>query len=124
MQLFHVAVPAAIPDQALLRVFPTELFETGFALLIFWYLWRQRRQLHGSGWLFGLWMILAGVERLVIEVFRAKDDRFFGPFTTAQLISAVLIGAGVVVTRQLRAGAVVRAPVPTDGRVAADRRST
>ncbi len=121
-QLFHVAVPAAIPDQALLQVYPTEVFETGFALLIFWYLWRQRRQSPGSGWLFGLWMILAGVERLVIEAFRAKDDRFFGPFTTAQLISAVLIGAGVVVMRQLRVGTVVRAPLPTDGRVAADRR--
>ncbi len=113
-ELFHVAVPAAIPDQALLRVYPTELFETALAFFIFWLLWRQRRRLHGSGWLFGLWMILAGLERLTIEIFRAKDDRFFGPFTTAQLISAVVIGAGVLLLRRLRAVAPARAAVPSE----------
>ncbi len=117
--LFHVAVPAAIPDQAVLRVYPTELFETGMALLIFWYLWRQRRHLHGSGWLFGLWMILAGVERLAIEMFRAKDDRFFGPFTTAQLISVALILVGLALTRRRRVVARARAAAPADAGLAA-----
>ncbi len=122
--LFHVAVPAAIPDQALLRVYPTELFETGLALLIFWYLWRQRRHLHRSGWLFGLWMILAGLERLAIEMFRAKDDRFFGPFTTAQLISVALIVVGLALTRRRRVVARARAAAPADGRVTSASRAS
>jgi phosphatidylglycerol---prolipoprotein diacylglyceryl transferase len=121
--LFRVAVPAAIPDQAVVRVYPTELFETGMALLIFWYLWRQRRHVHGSGWLFGLWMILAGVERLAIEMFRAKDDRWFGPFTTAQLISVGLIGVGFVVVRRRRAVAPVRTAVSADAGLAVGSRA-
>ncbi len=113
-QLFHVAVPAAIPDQALLRVYPTELFETALAVLIFWFLWRQRRRLHGSGWLFGLWLSWAGLGGATIEIFRAKDDRFLGPFTTAQLISAVLIGAGGAILRRLRAAAPARATIASE----------
>jgi phosphatidylglycerol:prolipoprotein diacylglycerol transferase len=39
-------------------------------------------------------MILAGVERFLVEILRAKDDRFFGPLTIAQGISVVLVIAG------------------------------
>jgi phosphatidylglycerol:prolipoprotein diacylglycerol transferase len=41
-------------------------------------------------------MILLGVERFFVEFVRAKDDRFLGPFTIAQLISVILIIAGIV----------------------------
>ena len=30
-----------------------------------------------------------GIERFLVEIVRAKDDRFFGPFTVAQLISVI-----------------------------------
>jgi len=93
------------------------------ALLIFWYLWRQRRHSHAAGWLFGLWMILAGLERLAIEMFRAKDDRFFGPFTTAQLISVVLIVVGLALTRRRRVIARARAAAPADGGVTSASRA-
>jgi phosphatidylglycerol:prolipoprotein diacylglycerol transferase len=43
-----------------------------------------------------LWLALAGVERFVVEIFRAKDDRFFGIFTLAQFISVGLVVVGVV----------------------------
>ncbi len=42
-----------------------------------------------------IYLILAGMERLLVEFFRAKDDRFFGPFTLAQLISVALIVGGI-----------------------------
>lgn len=60
-----------------------------------------------------MWLILAAIERLVIEVFRAKDDRFVGPFTTAQVISALLIAGGAYLMRRSRA------VVPTPAGVAA-----
>ena len=39
-------------------------------------------------------LALAGAERLIVEFFRAKDDRFFGILTLAQLISIGLIVFG------------------------------
>lgn len=95
---FGLAIPESIPDTEVLAVHPTQLYETGLALAIFAVLWRLRKHPHRDGWLFGLWMVLAGAERFAVEFFRAKDDRFFGPFTLAQVISVavILVGAWVL----------------------------
>ena len=61
-----------------LRVHPTQLYETALGFVMFLILWRLRDHKHAEGWLFGLYCVLAGLERFVIEFFRAKDDRFFG----------------------------------------------
>jgi len=87
--------PGASPD-ALLGVYPTQLFETVLGFLMFLILWRYRGHKHAEGWLFGLYLVLAGVERFLIEFLRAKDDRFFGPFTAAQVIGITLATLGVV----------------------------
>lgn len=110
---FYVDIPASVPDSTLLAVYPTQLFETSMALLIFLYLWSRRDRPHQTGWLFGIWMILAGVERFAIEFLRAKDDRFFGPLTTAQLISLALMGLGlyVVLRRRVARGSRTSAAV-------------
>lgn len=100
LRRFGVDVDPAIPDQALLTVHPTQLYETGLSLLIFAVLWRLRRHPHQRGWLFSLWLVLAGAERLFVEFFRAKDDRFFGPLTLAQLISLGLIAVGAYLLRR------------------------
>ena len=95
-RFFGVHVPASVPDSTVLHVYPTQLFEVGLSALIFLALWRMRRHPHRAGWLFAVYLVLAGLERGFIEFFRAKDDRFFGPFTLAQLISVVLIVAGLL----------------------------
>jgi len=92
---FGVDIPADIPDGQVLSVFPTQLFETGISLLIFFILWRLRFRERRAGWLFALWLVLAGVERFVIEFFRAKDDRFFGALSLAQVFSIGLIALGL-----------------------------
>ncbi len=92
---FGVEIHADIPDGQVLSVFPTQLFETGISLLIFFILWRLRFQERRAGWLFALWLVLAGVERFVIEFFRAKDDRFFGALSLAQVFSIGLIALGL-----------------------------
>jgi phosphatidylglycerol:prolipoprotein diacylglycerol transferase len=66
-------------------------------------LWSMRRGGHPVGWIFGLYLALAGVERFFIEILRAKDDRFLGPFTLAQLTSVILVGIGIWLTLKLRA---------------------
>ncbi|MFQ5889391.1 MAG: prolipoprotein diacylglyceryl transferase [Gemmatimonadota bacterium] len=92
---FGVDVPASIPDSQVLAVHPTQLYEVGMAFLIFLVLWRVAPGSRPRGWLFSFWLLLAGTERLLVEFFRAKDDRFFGPLTLAQVISLALIGLGV-----------------------------
>jgi len=99
---FGVDVPASIPDGQVLEVFPTQLFEVAAGLLIFALLWRLRDHAHRAGWLFAIWLVAAGVERLFIEFFRAKDDRFLGALTLAQLISLLLVAVGVALWWRLR----------------------
>jgi phosphatidylglycerol:prolipoprotein diacylglycerol transferase len=45
--------------------------------------------------IFFIWLALAGVERFVVEIFRAKDDRLLGVFSVAQLISVLIFLVGV-----------------------------
>jgi phosphatidylglycerol:prolipoprotein diacylglycerol transferase len=110
---FGVDVPGSVADWEVLRVYPTQLFEVGIVLLIFALLWRLRRHPYRAGWLFMLYLVLAGLERLFVEFFRAKDDRFFGSFTLAQIISVSLIVVGAYGTwafSRVRRRAGVEAP--------------
>jgi phosphatidylglycerol:prolipoprotein diacylglycerol transferase len=90
---FHF--PANRPLTDVIAVHPTQLYEVTLAVLMFVVLWRLRDHKHAEGWLFGVYCALAGAERFVIEIFRAKDDRFFGPFTMAQLIAVAFVAIGL-----------------------------
>ena len=104
LRRFGVDIPPEISDGELLRVHPTQLYEVGMSLVIFFILWRLRTRPRQAGWLFGLWLAFAGAERFIVEIFRAKDDRFLGAFTVAQLISVGLIIAGLALAKRARAG--------------------
>lgn len=91
---FGVAPPAGTLPTEVLAVHPTQLYEVVLMFLAFVLIWRLRRHTHAPGWLFGVYLVLAGAERFLIEFFRAKDDRFFGAFTLAQLTSLALIAVG------------------------------
>jgi phosphatidylglycerol---prolipoprotein diacylglyceryl transferase len=96
-QLFHIPAPAGASPNDVVSVYPTQLYEVTLGFVMFLILWRFRDHKHAEGWLFGLYCVLAGVERFIIEFVRAKDDRFFfGTFTTAQLIAVLFaIGGGI-----------------------------
>jgi phosphatidylglycerol---prolipoprotein diacylglyceryl transferase len=103
---FGTSVPPGLAPATVLAVHPTQLYETAMGLLMFFILWRLRDHRHAEGWLFGLYCLLAGVERFVVEFYRAKDDRFVGPLTTAQVIAFGFIAAGVLLmTRRRSVGA-------------------
>jgi phosphatidylglycerol---prolipoprotein diacylglyceryl transferase len=95
-QEFHLQLPAGTAPNAVLSVYPTQLFEIFFGFIMFYVLWRLRNHKHAEGWLFGLYCVLAGVERFIIEFFRAKDDRFVGPLTVAQLIALAFAVGGAL----------------------------
>ncbi|HUP60242.1 MAG TPA: prolipoprotein diacylglyceryl transferase [Thermoanaerobaculia bacterium] len=91
---FGVAVDPSIPSYQVLRVHPTQLYETAAALLMFGILLWMNKRPHPKGRTWGVFLILLGIERFLVEIVRAKDDRFLGPFTIAQLISVLLVIAG------------------------------
>jgi phosphatidylglycerol:prolipoprotein diacylglycerol transferase len=93
---FGVSFPAGTDAAQVIAVHPTQLYETLMGFVMFAILWRLRDHKHAEGWLFGLWCILAGLERFIIEFVRAKDDRFFGPLTAAQVIALAVMAIGVV----------------------------
>lgn len=91
---YGLDLPAGVPDGEVLAVIPTQIFEAAAGVLVFAILWRLRDHGPRPGWLFSLWLVLAGAERLFIEAFRVKDDRFLGPLTLAQAISVALLLLG------------------------------
>jgi phosphatidylglycerol:prolipoprotein diacylglycerol transferase len=97
-----------LPPDQVLAVHPTQLYETAMGLVMFAILWRLRGHRHLAGWLFGAYCVLAGLERFVVEFFRAKDDRVLGAFTVAQVIAIAFAvgGAAWMAARTRRPAAV------------------
>jgi len=108
---FHVALPAGVTPETLLAVHPTQVYETLVMSIVFMVLWRMRRHRNGTGWLFGVYLMLAGAERFLVEFVRAKEDRILGPISVAQLtaLAIVLVGA-VLAGRFKNAGAAPPGP--------------
>jgi phosphatidylglycerol:prolipoprotein diacylglycerol transferase len=101
---FGVEVPASIPDSRLLEVHPTQIYEflACLAIWVFGIALLRRRPAPGVTAMAVL-ALLAG-ERFLIELLRAKDDRFLGVMTVAQAISvAVLLVAVALLVQRRRA---------------------
>jgi phosphatidylglycerol:prolipoprotein diacylglycerol transferase len=99
--LFGIPVPPGVDPSTVLAVHPTQIYETLAMLVAFAVLWRLRKKAWGTGALFGVYLMFAGVERFLVEFVRAKDDRFLGPFTVAQLTSLILVAIGALVWSRL-----------------------
>ena len=86
---FGVQFPPGMSPNTVVAVYPTQLLEVALGLVMFGILWRLRDHKHAEGWLFGVYCVLAGIERFLVEFLRAKDDRFLfaGGLSTAQLIA-------------------------------------
>jgi len=80
----------------LVKVHPTPLYEIIFCLAIFAFLWRIRRQNHHTGWMFGMYLILSGVERFITEFWRVTAKVLFNSISMAQIIGIFAIIIGVI----------------------------
>lgn len=94
---FGVAIPAGATATTVLSVYPTQLLEVALGLAMFLVLWRLRDHAHAEGWLFGVYALLAGLERFLVEFLRAKDDRLAAGLTYAQLIALGMIALGAAI---------------------------
>ena len=94
-----VRFPAGADPMQVVAVHPTQIYETTLMLLAFWWMWRRRDHAHATGWMVGCYLVFAGLERFLVEILRAKDDRLLGPFTLAQATSVALVLLGAVVLK-------------------------
>ncbi len=112
LQLMGVHFPMNTDPMQLMAVHPTQIYETAAMLFVFWVLWRRRDHRHAVGWLWGLYMVLAGAERFLVEIVRAKDDRlsWLRPFSLAQATSVLIMLVGGFLLYQWRSPANAAAP--------------
>lgn len=79
-------------------VFPTSFYESVICILLFFFLWSIRNKVKAPGVLFGIYMILAGIERFFIELIRVNTKYHVAgiSFTQAELISIFMVLGGTV----------------------------
>jgi phosphatidylglycerol:prolipoprotein diacylglycerol transferase len=74
------------------KVHPTPVYETLTMVLVAWVLWRLRDRLR-PGALFALYLVLAGIERFLVEFLRRNAEAFAG-LTAPQLESLAMMALG------------------------------
>lgn len=77
-------------------VFPTPLYESIVCILLFFVIWTMRNKFKKSGVLFSFYILLNGIERLLIEQIRVNTKYHIGNFaiTQAEIIATVFIILG------------------------------
>ena len=83
-----------VPTDPGVTVHPTPIYETLAMGLIAWLLWTLRDRVR-PGVLFALWLVLAGLERLLVEFLRRNAVEALG-LTLPQLQSVAMIAGGLV----------------------------
>jgi phosphatidylglycerol---prolipoprotein diacylglyceryl transferase len=96
------------------EVHPTPVYETLAMGLVALLLWRWRHRWR-PGTVFGLYLVLAGAERFLVEFVRRNEDVLLG-LTQPQVLSVVMIAAGSVWLWMRR-----RADSPAPARAAGQR---
>jgi phosphatidylglycerol---prolipoprotein diacylglyceryl transferase len=76
------------------QVHPTPVYETLAMGLAAWVLWQLRDRLR-PGMLFALYLVLAGMERFLVEFVR-RNDEVVGGLTTPQLVSLGMMVVGAL----------------------------
>lgn len=78
-------------------VYPTSFYESVVCLLLFIILWSQRHKFKSPGLMWGVYLVLNGVERFLIELIRVNTKYHVAgiPFTQAELISLILFITGI-----------------------------
>ncbi len=77
---------------------PTPVYELLFAGLVFWVLWKLGERARPLGWLTGVYLLLSGAGRFLVEFVRINPKLYFG-MSNAQVaaLGSVVVGLGVMV---------------------------
>ncbi|MBS7565225.1 prolipoprotein diacylglyceryl transferase [Mucilaginibacter sp. Bleaf8] len=82
-----------------LPVYPTPFYETIVCLILFAFLWSIRDRIKTPGIMFGIYLILNGVERFFVELIRVNTKYHVAgiSFTQAELISSIMVLSGIAI---------------------------
>jgi phosphatidylglycerol:prolipoprotein diacylglycerol transferase len=91
----NALVPPSPPD-ALVQ--PTPIYELLFSLLVFWALWQLGKRARPVGWLTGVYLVLSGIGRFLVEFVRINPKIYFHQtMSNAQVAAAASALVGLVV---------------------------
>ncbi|MBI5281426.1 MAG: prolipoprotein diacylglyceryl transferase [Candidatus Solibacter usitatus] len=88
-----------------LPLHPAQLYESAAAGLLAWWLYRQSLKSHPAGRILGMYLVLYGVARLALEMFRFHEQAlpWGGPLTWTQWMAVGLAVCGAPLWRGLSA---------------------
>ncbi|HKG06726.1 MAG TPA: prolipoprotein diacylglyceryl transferase family protein, partial [Pedobacter sp.] len=83
-----------LPD----AVYPTPIYEVIVCFILFLILWKLRDRIKSPGTMFGIYLMLNGIERFCIELIRVNTKYHVAGinFTQAELISSLLFLSGLL----------------------------
>jgi len=94
-------VPPSPPD-ALVQ--PTPIYELLFSLAVFWVLWQLGRRMRPVGWLTGIYLVMSGMGRFLVEFVRINPKIYFHhTMSNAQVAAAASAIVGLAVMAAARA---------------------
>ena len=82
-------------EPGLITVHPTQLYEAIICFLLFFLMWNYRKAHPIKDNLFFIYILLAGVERFIIEFLRTNQKYVLETFSGAQIISLAMIIIGL-----------------------------
>jgi phosphatidylglycerol:prolipoprotein diacylglycerol transferase len=106
----HMAKNALVlptPPNALVQ--PTPVYELLFSLALAWLLWRLGSKARPLGWLTGLYLVLSGLGRFLVEFVRINPRLYWG-MSNAQVAALGSVVVGLVVMALTRGGKRIAAP--------------
>ena len=102
----HMAKNALVPpNPPTALVQPTPIYELLFSIAVFWILWKLGRNSRPVGWLTGLYLVLSGIGRFLVEFVRINPKLYFhNTMSNAQVAAAasILVGLAVIGVAQAR----------------------
>ena len=93
-----IAFPhGTVPTPPGVKVWPTPPIETVVMLLVGWFLYRMAKRAQPGWYVWGWFMVLAGIERLLIEFIRRNPVVFLGLRTTQwESIGSIAVGVAII----------------------------
>lgn len=83
-------------------VHPTQIYEIVIMFIAFLYIWKIRTKVRPAGWLFSIYLIIAGFERFFVEFVRSTTPSPVPGLSVAQVMAIGLIIVGAVKLYTLR----------------------
>lgn len=96
-----MAFPLGLPPTTE-TVHPTQIYEIVIMFIAFLYIWKIRTKIKPAGWLFSIYLIIAGFERFFVEFLRNTTESPIPGLSVAQVMALGLIVIGAVKLYTLR----------------------